>query len=316
MRKISIVIPCFNEEKNVRPISDAIVAVFTHTLKEYDYEIIFIDNCSTDQTRTIIKEICQENPKIKAIFNTRNFGQFNSPFYGLLQGSGDATIIMACDFQDPVEMIEQFVREWEKGYQIVVGVKTKSDENKIVYALRSLYYKMIQKFSNVEMIRHFTGFGLYDKAFIQLIASLEDPMPFLRGIVAEFGYNIKQIPFDQPKRLEGKTHNNFSTLYDAAMLSFTSYTTLGLRAVTITGFIVGVLSFLIGFIYLIYKLIHWYDFHAGTAPILIGVFFLGSIILFTLGLIGEYVIAINRRLMNRPLVIEEERINFEDSPNA
>ena len=313
MKKISIMIPCYNEEENVVPISEAVVRELTDSLPEYDYEILFIDNDSKDNTRPLLREICQNNPKIKAIFNVKNFGQFNSPYYGMLQTTGDCTICMCCDFQDPVEMIPKLVHEWENGYKIVCAIKTTSKENKIMRFLRTCYYKLIRKMSDVEQIEHFTGFGLYDKSFIEVLRNLKDPSPFLRGIVAELGYRRKDIPYEQAKRRAGKTHNNFYTLYDAAMLSFTSYTKIGLRLATFCGIGVGFVSFLVGMVYLILKLIMWDNFPMGMAPVLIGMCFLGSVQLFFIGLLGEYVLNINTRVMNRPLVIEEERLNFDNS---
>lgn len=232
MKKISIMIPCYNEEENVVPISEAVINELGKSLPEYDYEILFIDNDSKDNTRPLLREICKNNPKIKAIFNAKNFGQFNSPYYGMLQTTGDCTICMCCDFQDPIEMIPKLVHEWENGYKIVCAIKTTSKENKIIRFLRTCYYKLIKKMSDVEQIEHFTGFGLYDKSFIEVLRNLKDPTPFLRGIVAELGYRRKDIPYEQAKRRAGKTHNNFYTLYDAAMLSFTSYTKIGLRLAT------------------------------------------------------------------------------------
>ena len=311
MKKVSILIPCYNEQENVRPMSEAIVDLFEKQLTQYDYELLFIDNDSSDQTRPILREICKNNEHIKAIFNAKNFGQFNSPYYGMLQTTGDCTISMVCDFQDPVELIPQYHEAWEQGYKIVIGIKTSSKENPIMYHLRSVYYKMIKKFSDVEQIEHFTGSGLYDKDFIQVLRDLKDPTPFLRGIVAELGYKRKEIPYEQPERRAGKTHNNFLRLYDAAMLSFTSYTKIGLRMATFLGMGCGAISAVIGLIYLIMKLVLWDTFAAGMAPVLIGMFFLGSVQLFFLGFIGEYVLSINQRVMNRPLVIEEERINFK-----
>ena len=310
MKKISVLIPCYNEEENVIPMSEAIVSLFEKELTQYAYELVFIDNDSKDTTREKLRKLCAENPNIKAIFNAKNFGQFNSPYYGILQTTGDCTISMVCDFQDPVELIPQYIEEWEKGYKIVIGIKTKSKENKLMYKLRSIYYKVIKKFSNVEQIEHFTGSGLYDKEFVEVLRDLKDPTPFLRGIVAELGFKRKEIPYEQPERRAGKTHNNFFTLYDAAMLSITSYTKAGLRICTFLGMFCGVISAVIGLVYLIFKLIWWERFVAGMAPILIGMFFLGALQLFFIGFIGEYVCSINQRVMNRPLVIEEERINF------
>lgn len=312
MKKISILIPCYNEEENVIPISKAIVDLFTTELTSYDYELIFIDNDSHDKTRELLREICANNVKIKVIFNAKNFGQFNSPYYGILQTSGDCTISMVCDFQDPIELIPQYIREWENGYKIVIGIKTSSKENPVMYRLRGIYYKFIKKFSDVEQIEHFTGSGLYDKEFVEVLRELKDPTPFLRGIVAELGYKRKEIPYEQPKRRAGKTHNNFYRLYDAAMLSITSYTKVGLRLCTFFGIATGALSFLIGLVYLIWKLLCWDSFAAGMAPVLIGMFFLGAVQLFFIGFIGEYILSINQRVMNRPLVIEEERINFKE----
>lgn len=310
MKKISIMIPCYNEEENVREICAAVVEILEKELSHYDYEIVFIDNCSQDKTREYLRELCAANEKVKAILNAKNFGQFNSPVYGMCQTTGDCTISLCCDFQDPVEMIPQFVKEWESGYKIVCGIKTGSKENKIMRFFRTCYYKMIKKMSNVEQIEHFTGFGLYDKSFIEVLRNLNDPTPFIRGIVAELGYKRKDIPYVQPKRRAGKTHNNWASLYDGAMLSFTSYTKVGLRIATIIGFITAAISMLIAIVYLVLKLVYWERFVAGMAPILLAVLILGSMQLFFIGFLGEYVLSINRRVMNRPLVIEEERINF------
>lgn len=309
MKKISIVVPCYNEEENVRPISEAILKQLD-LLENYDYELIFIDNCSQDKTRSIIEKICAENSKVKAIFNAKNFGQFNSPYYGMLQASGDCVILICADFQDPVEMIPQFINEWENGYKIVCGIKATSKENKIARFLRTCCYKIIKKISNVEQIEHFTGFGLYDKAFVDICRDLHDSTPFLRGIVAELGFDRKDICYEQQKRKAGKTHNNLYTLYDAAMLALTSYSKITLRFATFFGLGIGIISVIIGLIYLVLKLIHWDSFSAGTTPILIGVFFFGAIQLFFIGLIGEYIMSINTRVMKRPLVVESKRINF------
>lgn len=316
MKKISITIPCYNEEENIYPLHDALDNIFRKELSVYDYELLYIDNCSTDNTRTLLKELAEKDKHVKVILNAKNFGQFNSPYYGMMQTTGDCTILMAADFQDPVEMIPKYVSEWENGYKIVIGRKTSSKENPIVYHLRSLYYKMIRHFSEVEQIEHFTGFGLYDKKFIDVLRNLNDPTPFLRGIVAELGFKRKEIEYEQPQRRAGKTHNNWYSLYDAAMLSFTSYTKIGLRLATFLGIGCGAISFVIGVFYLIAKLIYWDSFSAGIAPITIGMFFLGSVQLFFLGFLGEYIMSINQRVMNRPLVVEEERINFDETNDS
>ena len=310
-KKISVVIPCYNEEENAEAIYYAVSEELRKLNAVYCYEILFIDNKSTDHTRDIIEGICRRDQNVKAIFNAKNFGQFNSPYYGMLQATGDCVILVAADFQDPVEMIPKFVAEWEKGYRIVCGIKTASKENGLVYFLRSLYYKAIKKMSSVEQIEHFTGFGLYDKSFIQVLRDLKDPTPFLRGIVAELGYERKEIPYTQPQRRAGKTHNNWYSLYDAAMLSFTSYTKVGLRIATFFGFLASGISFIIALVYLIMKLVFWDRFIAGAAPMVILTCFLGGIILFFVGLLGEYIMNMNARIMNRPLVIEEKRLNFE-----
>ncbi|MCL1941155.1 MAG: glycosyltransferase family 2 protein [Synergistaceae bacterium] len=311
MKKISVLIPTYNEQDNVEPLSEAIINQFETVLTDYDYEILFIDNHSSDDTRSKLIELCENNKNIKAIFNSKNFGQFNSPYHGLLQTSGDCVIAMCADFQDPIGMIPQFVSEWEKGYKVVCGIKTTSKENSIMYFLRSCYYKLIRKMSNVDMIEHFTGFGLYDKSFINVLRGLNDPIPFFRGMVAELGGEKKEIPYEQQKRKSGRSKNNFYSLYDAAMLSFTTYTKVSMRVATLFGFICSALSMGVAFVYLILKLLYWQSFPMGTAPILIGVFFFGSVQLFFIGFLGEYIMNINARIMNRPLVIEERRINFD-----
>ena len=310
MKKISVLIPCYNEEENVVPISEAVIKTLQKDLPEYDYELVFIDNDSQDHTRSLIRQLCDENPKIKAIFNARNFGQFNSPYYGMLQITGDCVIEMVADFQDPVELIPQYVHEWEKGYKIVIGIKTSSKENRLMYWLRGCYYKMMKKLSDVEQIEQFTGSGLYDRDFIEVLRNLDDPTPFLRGIGAELGFKIKQIPYEQPKRRAGETKNHFYQLYDAAMLSITSYTKAGLRLATIFGSICSLISMVVAVVYLVMKLMYWDRFPAGMAPVLIGMCFLGSVQIFFIGLMGEYILSINARVMKRPLVIEEERLNF------
>ena len=310
-KTISIMVPTYNEEENVVLMYEALKNIFQKELKKYNYEILFIDNKSQDKTRTLIREICAKDKNVKAIFNAQNFGQFNSPYYGLINTTGDCTISVAADFQDPVEMIPKFVKEWENGYKIVIGIKNKSEESKIVYALRSLYYKMIKKFSEVEQIEHFTGFGLYDKDFIEVLKNLDDPDPYLRGIVAELGFERKEIPFTQPKRQRGKSSNNWYRLYDAAMLGITSYTKIGLRLATIVGFMISFLSVFVALIYLVLKLCNWNSFQAGIAPIIIGVFLLGGMQIFFIGFLGEYILNINQRIMHRPLVVVEEKLNFE-----
>ena len=312
MKKISIMIPCYNEEENVPAIGNAVAAQIEKSLPEYDYEICYVDNASTDRTREYIEKQCAENKKFKAIFNVTNFGQFNSPFHGICALDGDCVIPICADFQDPVEMIPVFVHEWEKGHKIVSGIKSSSKENGFIYFLRTIYYKLIKGMSQVRMIEHFTGFGLYDQSFVKLLRELDDPLPFIRGIVAEYGngFNLKTVEYEQPQRKSGKSHNNFYTLYDAAMLSITSYTKVGLRLMTWIGFIIGFVDIIVGLVYLVLKLTHWHAFNAGYAPMIIGMFFLGAVQLAFMGLMGEYILNINTRVIHRPIVVEEKRINF------
>lgn len=314
MKTISFMIPTYNEVENAAAMSKAVIEEVQKNLPGYDYEIVFIDNCSTDGTRDVIRKLCEEDPKIKAILNVTNFGQFNSPFYGICQTTGDCTISIAADFQEPVSLIPTLVHKWEEGHKVVLGIKSSSKENGLVYFLRSCYYKIIRNMSSVKMIEHFSGYGLYDRTFVALLRELDDPIPFLRGIVAEYGegFNMTEVEFTQEKRRAGKSSNNFYSLYDAAMLSFTSYTKVGLRLATLIGFIAGVLSFIVAIVYLVLKLVYWDTFSAGYAPMTIGVFMLGSLQLFFIGFLGEYVLNINTRVIGRPVVVEEERINFKE----
>lgn len=309
-KKISVMVPTYNEEANVVPMSEAIVEQFEKYLPDYDYEILFIDNNSKDNTRALIREICSKNSKIKAIFNVRNFGQFNSPYYGLTQTSGDCTISICADFQDPVSLIPKFVELWEKGYKIVYGVKKKSKENKIVRLARSIYYKLVKKMSEVEQIEHFTGFGLYDKSFIEVLRNLGDPSPFIRGIVAELGYKMISVPYVQQKRRAGKSSNNFARLYDAAMLSFTTYTKTPIRSAVFAGLTFMFLSIAGAITYLVFKIIYWSTLQLYFIPVICAVGFFASIILIYMGILGEYVLTLRSKINKRPLVIEEERINF------
>ncbi len=310
---ISIVIPCYNEEENVVAIASAIEQEMQTSLSCYDYEIIFIDNDSKDNTRPLLRELCGRRSRVRAILNAKNFGQFNSPYYGMCQANGDCVILMCCDFQDPVELLPTIVEKWEKGAKIVSCIKTASKENSVMRAFRSIYYKTIRQMSSVDQIEHFTGFGLYDKSFVDVLRSLKDPTPFLRGIVAELGFHRVNLSYTQAKRRAGHTHNNFFTLFDAAMLSFTSYTKVGVHLLTFIGILMAVVSLCIAVVMLVMKLIYWDRYVAGIAPMLVGLFFLHAIELLFIGFVGEYVMAINTRVMNRPLVIESERLNWPDA---
>lgn len=310
-KKISILTACFNEEENVEILYKEIKKVF-EKLPQYDYEHIFIDNNSQDKTVEILRRISQEDKHVKVIVNTRNFGHIRSPYYGLLQGKGDCVISVVADLQDPPELIPEFLKKWEEGYKIVTAVKKTSRENPIMFLLRRIYYKILAKFSEAEQIKNFTGFGLYDKSFIDIIRKIEDPYPYFRGLISELGYQTTSIEYIQPKRLHGKTKNNFYTLYDMGMLGFVNHSKLPLRLASFIGFSVAILSLFVAFGYFIYKLIYWNDFRVGTAPLIIGLFFFSSIQLFFIGIIGEYIGAIHTQVRKRPLVIEKERINFEE----
>ncbi len=311
---ISVVVPTYNEQENVVPLTDTLVKIFTEELPEYNYEIIFIDNHSKDNTKALIRQICSENPNVKAIFNARNFGQMRSPVYGFKQAYGDCVVRLNADFQDPPSLIPTFVREWEKGYKIVIGIKEKTEEGFFMAFVRRQYYKFLRKITDIGHIENFTGFGLFDKAFVDVVRNIHDPMPYFRGMVAEFGFEYKTILYQRPNRRAGKSKNHFYTLYDLAMIGITSYSKVMLRLASFLGFIIGGLSFLVALVYFIMKLVHWDWFRSGIAPLVIGVFFLGGVQLFFIGLLGEYVLAINSRVLDRPLVVEEERLNFNVRP--
>ena len=308
MKLISIITPCFNEKENVQELYDRIRQVMKELA--YDYEHIFIDNASTDNTVEILRGLAAQDKRVKVIINTRNFGHIRSPYHALLQASGDAVIGMASDLQDPPEKIPEFIRKWEEGYKVVIGVKTSSQESGLFYLLRSLYYRVLRSFSDVRLIDNFTGFGLYDRKVIEILREFHDPYPYFRGLIADIGFDIARIGFDQPRRKRGISKNNFYTLYDLAMLGVVSYTKVPLRLAAMFGFFSGAMSFLVGLVYLIYKLVDWRNFSLGLAPVVIGLFFLGSVQLFFLGIVGEYIGQIYTLSVRRPLVIEKERINF------
>ena len=310
---ISVVIPTYNEEENVVPMTQTVRDIFEKQLPEYDFEIIYIDNHSRDGTRKLLRKLCAEDRRVKAIFNAKNFGQLRSPVHGLRQAYGDAVIRLNADFQDPPELIPQFVREWEKGNRIVIGIKNKSEDSRIMGFLRRKYYALLRKITDIGHIENFTGVGLYDKAFVDVVRGIHDPMPYLRGMIAELGYDYATVLYDRPKRRAGKSKNNFYSLYDVAMTGITAYSQVPLRVATFGGFILGALSFLIALIYFVLKLVHWDWFRSGITPLVIGVFFIGGVQLFFTGLMGEYILAINQRVLDRPLVVEEERINFDDN---
>ena len=309
MKRISIVTPCFNEEGNVEELYQQVQAVFNQ-LPNYQFEHIFIDNASTDATVSILRTIADKDHRVKVIINSRNFGHIRSPYYGLLQAQGDAVIFLVADLQDPPELIKEFIRRWEEGHKIVIGVKPKSEESRVMYAIRRLGYYWIGRIADVGLIRNFTGFGLYDKQVIQILNEYDDPYPYFRGMIADIGFDIAEVSYVQPKRQRGVTKNNFYTLYDIGMLGITSYSKIPLRLAAMAGFFLSGISLFISIVFFLAKLIFWNTFHAGIAPVLIGLFFFSSVQLFFIGLLGEYIASINTRVMKRPLVVERERINF------
>ena len=306
---ISILTACYNEVENVDLLCEKIRKTLT-LLPDYDYEHIFIDNASTDGTVDKIKVQIAGDKRIKLIVNARNFGYLRSPFHGVKQCYGDGVIMMASDLQDPPEKIPELVKKWEEGYKIVVGVKTKSKENWLMYKVRSLFYNLISKISETEQIKQFTGFGLYDKTFVDVLRQIDDPYPYFRGLIGELGFERAEVEFVQPKRKYGKTSSSFYKLYDVAMLGFVNHSKLPLRLASFIGFGVAVVSLLVAIGYFIYKLCFWDSFSIGTAPLVIGLFFFSSVQLFFIGIIGEYVGSIHTQVRKRPLVIEKERINF------
>lgn len=310
MKTISIITPCYNEVENIRELVDRIRNVMEE-LPEYAYEHILIDNASKDNTVAVLREIASKDKHIKVIVNTRNFGHVRSGYYALLQARGDAVIGMASDLQDPPEMIPRFIKKWEEGFRIVLGVKESSAESPLFFHVRKAYYKMVSKLSEVDLMQNTTGFGLYDRKVIEILRHIDDPYPYFRGLICDIGFEIASVPFHQPTRKRGFTKNNFYTLYDLAMLGITNHSKVPLRLAIMTGFIVALFSLLVAFGYFVYKLIFWQSFSVGMAPLVIGLFFFSSVQLIFIGIIGEYVGAIHTQVLKRPLVIERERINFD-----
>lgn len=309
MRFISIVTNCYNEEGNVKELYTEVRSIF-QSLGGYAYEHIFIDNASGDKTVSILKELAKEDKNLKIIVNLKDFGQERSPCHALLQAKGDAVILVAADFQNPPQLIKSFLEKWEKGHKVVLGVREKSKENIIARGAKNLYYFLISKFSDTPQIKNFTGFGLYDRSFIEILRKLDDPAPYLRGLVADFGTERAQIKYAQPARRKGRSHNNFFTLFDIAMLGFTSHSIIPLRLSVFIGFITALASLLIAVVYVILKLMFWNAMPLGIAPLIIGIFFFSAVQLFFIGILGEYVGAIYTQVKKRPLVIEKERVNF------
>lgn len=313
-KTISIMTPCYNEEENAEEMYNRVRELMLK-LGRYKYEHVFIDNNSRDNTLAVLKRIAARDHNVKVIANARNFGHIRSPYHAFLQTRGDAVIGIAADFQEPPELIEEMIKRWEQGYYMVLCLKTASRENALMYWIRTMYYRLVKRLSQIETFENFTGFGLYDRKVVEAVRSFPDAYPYFRGMIAEIGLPYSTITFEQPRRIRGITKNNFYTLYDMAMLGITNLSKVPLRAVTFLGFGCGLLSILVALGYLIYKLVFWNHFELGMAPLVIGLFFLGSVQLVSMGILGEYIGAIHTQVLKRPYVVEKERINFEYEPD-
>jgi glycosyltransferase involved in cell wall biosynthesis len=310
MKTISVLTPCFNEEENVEEVYRQVRAQFVK-MGAYHYEHIFIDNNSADDTVGVLKRIASRDHNVKVIANARNFGHIRSPMHAFLQTRGDAVIGIVADLQDPPELIPEMVARWEEGFLMVLCLKRSSEENPLMFWVRKKYYAWVQRLSSIETFQNFTGFGLYDRKVVEAVRAFDDPYPYFRGMIAEIGLPHYELFYDQPRRKRGFTKNNFYTLYDMAMLGITNLSKVPLRFVTLLGFASSAVSLLVGLVYLLYKLVFWSNFTVGIAPLVIGLFFLGSIQLLSLGILGEYIGSIQTQVRKRPYVIEKERVNFE-----
>lgn len=313
LKKISVVIPCWSEEKSVKLMYDRLKKVFDSQLTNYDYEIIFVDDHSPDNTWVEIEKVCKIDKNVKGILNAKNFGFIRNVFFTLKQGTGDATFMLFGDLQDPPELLPDFVKKWEEGYKVIIGQKVKSEESKILYFWRSVYYKFIGSLSSTKQIQHFNGYGLYDKNFINTMNNIDDPIPYLKGIVAEFSMNPYIIQYEQSESNRGKSGSNFFKNYDLAMLGITSYTKTLMRMATFVGGILGIFSLLFAIFIFINKILNWNEYPVGTASIIIGIFFIGAVQLFFIGILGEYILSINTRVLKRPLVVVEKSLNFDEN---
>ena len=309
VRKISVVSGCFNEAGNVEELVSRVAKVMEN-LSAYDYEQIIIDNASTDGTQEILRKLASANSKLKVILNARNFGHIRSPYHGMMQAGGDAVIYLASDLQEPPELIPEFVRKWDEGAKAVVAIKDSSAESPLFFAVRRLYYRLVEGLADTRTIQNFTGFGLYDRVIMEYCRSLKDPYPYFRGLIAEIGLPVARVSYHQPLRTRGFTKNNLYTLYDMAMLGITNFSKVPLRLAAMLGFVMAIISLLVALVYLVYKLVFWYSLPIGTAPLVIGLFFFASVQLFFIGILGEYIGAIHTQVLKRPLVVERERINF------
>ena len=309
MKLISVVTPCYNEEGNVREMHETIRRIFA-ALPQYRYEHIFIDNASKDGTPRILRELAAADPNVKVILNARNFGHVRSGYYALLQTRGDAVVALACDFQDPPDLIPEFLRRWEAGSRVVLAVKESSAESGLFYLVRDRYYKTLARIADIELVNQSTGFGCFDRVVIEALRKIDDPYPYFRGLIAEIGYEPSIVKFSQPARKRGISSQNFYTLYDLAFLGIVNHSKVPLRMATMAGFALAALSLLVAFGYLVYKLLFWNQFTVGIAPILIGFFFLTSVQLFFIGIVGEYIGSIYTQVRHHPHVFEKERLNF------
>ncbi|MGD9971108.1 MAG: glycosyltransferase family 2 protein [Sulfuricurvum sp.] len=312
MKFISIMTACYNEEENIAEVYGQVKKVFQTKLPEYRYEHVFIDNSSEDRTVEILRDIAENDFNVKVIVNARNFGHIRSPFHGMMQCHGDAVISIVADLQDPPEMIVDFIRQWEQGYKIVIGMKEQSYEAQWMFKLREAYYNLLHRLSEVEIFKGFTGFGLYDKKIIDFLREFDDPYPFFRGLIAEIGFKVAKIPYTQPARPRGISKNNFYTLYDMGILGIINNSKVPLRIATFLGFALAFISFAIAIMYAVVKILNWYSMPLGIAPLIIGTSFMFGVVLFFLGIIGEYIGAIYTQILKRPHVFEAERINFEE----
>lgn len=312
MKKISIVSSCYNESENVDILYERVKAQMDKYEGKYDWEQILVDNGSKDNTAEKLKALAAKDSHVKVIINARNFGHIRSPYWAIINGSGDAVIYMASDLQDPPELIPDFIEKWENGYKMALGQKTSSKESKSMYFIRKIFYSLMKHIvdDDTEQIKQCTGFGLYDKQIVDILRSIDDPYPYLRGLICDIGFEKALISFVQPKRERGITHNNFYTLYDNAMIGIVKHSKVPLRMAAFIGFILSGLSMLIALFYFLYKLFYWDTFNVGQAPLVIGLFFFASVQLFFIGIVGEYVGAIYTRVNKKPIVVEKERINF------
>lgn len=306
---ISITSPCFNEEDNIQELYERVVKAMAE-LPEFDFEYLFIDNASTDRTAEILCELAKKDPRVKVIINTRNFGHIRSPYWGIINTTGAATIYLASDLQDPPELIPEFIRQWRAGYKVVLAIKPVTSTNPVMHYLRKSYYRLLDKISEVSITKDATGFGLYDQVVLDYIRKINDPYPFLRGLICELGFQIKTIPFNQPRRSRGISKNNFYSLFDIALLGIVSHSMVPIRIASMLGFLISFLSILSALILLVAKLLFWEYIPIGYAPIGIGVLLIFGILLFFIGMVGEYVGVIHNHVQRHPIVVERERINF------